>query len=99
MCPHVESDKKSAECRKWECSKQCKPLNELSVEEVRQALAKYDLGCTNGHYSKLVGSLPVDLKGRPIVCYSGNSCTSNLRILRAASTHFPCFEKVPGTCN
>ena len=73
--PHVESDKKSAECKKWECSKQCKPLNEfavvsivtfraafeLSVEGVRQALAKCDLGCPNGHYSKLVGSLPVDL--------------------------------------
>ena len=56
--PHVGSDKKSAECRKWECSKHCKPLNEfevvaivtfraafeLSVEEVRQALAKCDMG-------------------------------------------------------
>ena len=38
---------------------------ELSVEEVRQALAKCDMGCPNGHYSKLVGSLPVDLN---IVC-------------------------------
>ena len=102
--PHVESDKKSAECKKWECSKQCKPLNEfavvsivtfraafeLSVEGVRQALAKCDLGCPNGHYSKLVGSLPVDLKGHPIVCYSGNF---NLRILGAASTHFPVLRR------
>ena len=66
----VPHGKKSAVCKKWECSKQCKPLNEfevvsivtfraafeLSVEEVRQALAKCDLGCPNGHYSKLVGS-------------------------------------------
>ena len=66
---------------------------ELSVEEVRQALAKCDMGCPNGHYTKLVGSLPVDLKGHPIVCYLGNSCTSNLRILRAASTHFPVLRR------
>ena len=56
--------------KKWECSKQCKPLNEfevvaivtfraafeLSVEEVRQALAKCDMGCPNGHYTKLEGT-------------------------------------------
>ena len=102
--PHVE---KSAECNKWECSKHCKPLNEfevvsivtfraafeLSVEEVRQALAKCDMGCPNGHYTKLVGSLPVDLKGHPIVCYSDHWCTSNLRMLRAASTHFPVLRR------
>ena len=100
---HVESNKKSDVCKKWECSKQCefvvvsivtfRAAFELSVEEVRQALVKCDLGCPNGHYSKLVGSLPVDLKGHPIVCYLGNSCTSNLRILRAASTHFPVLRR------
>ena len=66
---------------------------ELSVEEVRQALANCDLGCPNGHYTKLVGSLPVYLKGHPIVCYSGDSCTSNLRILRAVSTHYPVLRR------
>ena len=105
--PHVEYDKKSAECNKWECSKHCKPLNEfevvsivtfraafeLSVEEVRQALAKCDMGCPNCHYTKLVGFLPVDLQGHPIVCYSDHWCTSNLRILRAASTHFPVLRR------
>ena len=39
---------------------------ELSVEEVRQALAKCDLGCPNGHYSKLVGVIPVALRVTPL---------------------------------
>ena len=39
------------------------------MEEVRQATAKCDLGCPNGHYTKVVDLLPVDLRGHPIVCY------------------------------
>ena len=103
-CAQDESDKK---CRKWECSAQCKPLTlfeddaivsfkasfSLPVEKVRQALAECDMGCPFGHYSKLVGSSPVDLRGHPIVCYNGELCTSVLRILRAASTHFPVLRK------
>ena len=87
-CAQDESDKK---CRKWECSTQCKPLTLfevdaiVSVEKVRQALAECDMGCPFGHYSKLVGSSPVDLRGHPIVCYNGELCTSVLRILRAAA--------------
>ena len=103
-CAQDESDKK---CRKWECSTQCKPLTlyevdaivsfkasfGLPVEKVRQALAECDMGCPFGHYSKLVGSSPVGLRGHPIVCYNGELCTSVLRILRAASTHFPVLRK------
>ncbi|CAI8022425.1 hypothetical protein GBAR_LOCUS13170, partial [Geodia barretti] len=101
------SDKGPAQSKMWECSKQCKPLSEFEVnaivcfrtafeqpvEKVRQALAECDMGCPYGHYTKLVGSLPVDLKGHPIVCYSGDYCTSTLRILRAASTHFPVLRR------
>ena len=48
-----------------------------------------------GHYSKLIGSSsPVDLRGHPIVCYNGELCASVLRILRAASTHFPVLRKL-----
>ena len=78
----AESDKKSADCKKWGCSKHCKPLKEseivamvtfkaafdLCVEEVRVALAKCDLGCSFGHYTKLVCDSVVDLKGHPIAC-------------------------------
>ena len=101
------SDDAPAQPRKWKCSKHCKPLGEfevkailcfradfdLSVEEVRQALAKCDMGFPNGHYIKVVGSLPLDLRGHPIVCYIDDSCTSTLKILRAASTHFPVLRK------
>ena len=102
--PSVDSD---SPCRKWQCHKECKPLSdsevdaildfrsclELSAEEAREALAKCDLGCSFLHSTKLVGSTPVSLKGHPIVCYTGDSCTSTLRILRAASTHFPVLRK------
>ena len=44
--------------------------------------------CPFGHYTKLGRDCVVDLKGHPIVCYTGDSCTSALRILRTASTHF-----------
>ena len=92
---------------KWECSNECKPISEcevdtilalkaafeLPVEEVRAALATCDYGCPYGHYAKLEGSMPVDCKYHPIVCYSGSECTSQLRILRAASTHFPVLRQ------
>ena len=77
---------------------------DLSVEEARQALAKCDYGCPYGHYTKCrefmlqdcidcVGFSTVELKGHPIVCHTGD-CSSTLRILRAASTHFPVLRKL-----
>ena len=90
--------------KKWKCCSECKSISEgevnailclkaafdLSVEEVRAALTTCDYGCPFGHYSKQVGSTSLDLKGHPIVCYSGSS---QLRILRAASTHFTVLRK------
>ena len=101
------SEEGPAQCKMWECSKQCEPLSDFEVkaivcfrtafeqpvEKVMQALAQCDMGCPYGHYSKLVGTEPVDLRGHPIVCYSGERCTSTLRILRAASTHFPLLRR------
>ena len=58
---------------------------ELSLEEVRKALAECDMGCPFGHYTKYVDS--------SVVCYTGDYCTSNFRILRAASTHFPVLRR------
>ena len=49
--------------------------------------------CPFGHYARLVGDSVIDLKGHPIVCYTGDSCTSTLRILRAASTHYPILRR------
>ena len=90
--------------KRWECSTECKPLTNTEVdailtlkeafngeiEEVRHALDTCDEGCPNGHYTKVIGLCPVALKGHPLVCCDvGGGCQSKLRILRAASTHFP----------
>ena len=61
---------------------------------MEEALAKCFFRLSFVHSTKLVGSTPVTLKGHPIVCHIGDSCTSTLRILRAASTHFPVLRKV-----
>ena len=88
-----KSDSVPKICKKWQSHKECKPLRvsevsgildlrsclELSVEEAREALAKCDLGCPSVHSTKLVGSTPVALKGHPIACYTGDSCTSTLK--------------------
>lgn len=98
------SGRKSAE---WEYSQHCKTLTDVeivaiftlraafegSIEEARQALAECDLGCPFGHYTKSEQDCVVDLKGHPIVCYTGDSCTSALMILRAASTHFAILRR------
>ena len=94
--------------KRWECSSECKPISkgevdailslkmafQLSVEKVRAALATCHYGCPYGHYTKLEGSTPVYRKGHPIICHSGSECSSQLRILRAASTHFPVLRNI-----
>ena len=90
--------------KRWECTSECKPLTDVEVdailslkesfngpvEEVRHALDVCDEGCPNGHYTKLISACPVALKGHPLVCSQlDGGCQSKLRILRAASTHFP----------
>ena len=93
--------------KKWECSSQCKIVTntevdcivsmkaafEMPLQIVRSMLASCDEGCPNGHYTKLIVSKPVHLKGHPIVCCNDGGCESRLRILRAASTHFPVLRK------
>ena len=58
-------------------------------------------GCPNGHYTKCreflladfvhcVGFSPVELKGHPIVCHTGDSCSSTmgcLHVLRKLLPH------------
>ena len=101
----ISSFPKSGKWKTWKCTKGCRPISdsevdailclksafELSIEELRAAC---DYGCPYGHYTKLVKSCPVDRKGHPIVCYCGSLCTSQLRILRAASTHFPVLRQL-----
>ena len=92
-----ETSKKS-EPKKWECSSECKLLTKTEVDAIiamKEAFAKpmqhlryacttFDDGCPNGHYTKIV-----DGTGHPIVCSNDGGCKSKLRILRAASVHYP----------
>ena len=58
-----------------------------------------DDGCPNEHFSKSVEASPnndiyldcyaVDREGHSLVCFNDSNCVSKLRILRAASTHYP----------
>ena len=61
-------------------------------------------GCPNLHFSKLtvlpnkddsdiVLESQIDRLGHPLVCHNDSGCKSILRIVRAASTHYPMLKK------
>ena len=60
--------------------------------KLQTALYACDGGCPNGHYTKAVrehaDSILVDLQGHTLTCFNEGGCCSQLRILRAASTHY-----------
>ena len=68
---------------------------------MRRSLHTCDDGCPNEHYSKPVvcaGFIsdnkfplftPIARQGHPLVCFNDGGCTSKLRILRSAATHYP----------
>ena len=65
-----------------------KPMHEL-----RNALDTCDNGCPNQHHTRVVGRGDlglgvIELQGHPLVCSNDGGCHSQLRILRAASTHY-----------
>ena len=105
---HTDNDKEGAQRTKWECCSECKPITDAEVDtiltlkaafekplqEVRHALDECDSGCPNGHYCKVIEFSSVGLKGHPLVCSSGSGgCQSQLRVLRAAATHFPVLRQ------
>ena len=52
------------------------------IDDFRQILQDVDSGCPHKHEA--------DKKGHPLICYEENSgCTCSLRLLRAASPHYP----------
>ena len=101
----IKTDSCKSGLKKWECSSECKPLTKTEVDaivEIKEAFVKpmqhlryacttFDGGCPNGHYTKVVDgdNSVVYCKGHPIVCSNDGGCKSKLRILRAASTHYP----------
>ena len=74
-----------------------------SIPALRKALSStYCEGCPNLHFSKpltlpsdddddsdLVLHRNIDLLGHPLVCHNDGGCKNILRIIRAASTHYP----------
>ena len=54
--------------------------------ELRQDLDMCDSGCPNKHYTRVDD---VKRQGHPLICSNDSGCSSKLRILRAASAHFP----------
>ena len=75
------------------------------MQELRKALDSCDQ-CPNNHYSKvlltsdqdpdsdIVHYTSVKYIGHNLVCYSDSGCDSKLRILRAASTHYPALRSL-----
>ena len=65
-----------------------KPMIELG-----QDLDMCDSGCPNQHYTRVetrrFEHYSVERQVHPLICSNDTGCSSKLRILRAASTHFP----------
>ena len=61
--------------------------------KLRQDLDMCDSGCPNQHYTRVESRsfehYSVECQGHTLVCSNDSGCSSKLRILRAASTHFP----------
>ena len=62
------------------------------INRVRETLKNLHMNCSHGHYVHLDGTdTIVEFQGHPLPCCFGG-CFSQLRILRAASVHFPCVR-------
>ena len=61
--------------------------------ELRHDLDMCDSGCPNQHYTRVetrrFEHYSVERQGHPLICSIDTGCSSKLRILRAASAHFP----------
>ena len=63
------------------------------MHQVRSTLDTCDDECPNQHYTRAIsrddlGWGVIQLQGHPLVCSNDGGCCSQLRILRAASTHY-----------
>ena len=72
---------------------------EKPCAEVKEQLQNIDIGCPHVHHLKLRGmdegleSTEITKADHPLPCASG-MCSSKLRILRAASVHYPTLHKL-----
>ena len=93
---------------RWKCCSECKLLTKAEVSatvelkdsfdkpmiELRQDLDMCDSGCPNKHYTRVDD---VKRQGLPLICSNDSGCSSKLRILRAASAHFPVLRTLQNT--
>ena len=105
-CIIAKQVKKESAWKQWQCTNECKgitPSEELSIvtfkqsfecpiQEVRRTLDTCD-ECPHTHYTKTSGGFAIERKGHPLICSIGTGCKSQLRILRAAATHYPLLRK------
>ena len=82
------------------CIIEFKSVFNESLQKIRKVLDECD-ECPNSKYAKVIivpANEPdsnvvhynsVELKGHSLICHIGSDCKSKLRILRAASTHYP----------
>ena len=68
------------------------------MSALRQDLDMCDSGCPNQHYTRVETRsfelYDIECQGHPLICSNDSGCSSKLRILRAASTHFPVLRKL-----
>ena len=105
-CIIAKQVKKESAWKQWQCTNECKGITpseelsivtfkqsfECSIQEVRRTLDKCD-ECPHTHYTKTSGGFAIERKGHPLICSIGTGCKSQLRILRAAATHYPLLRK------
>ena len=65
---------------------------ESCIQEVCHTLEKWD-ECPHTHYTETSEGFAIDRKGHPLICSIGTGHKSQLRILRAAATHYPLLGK------
>ena len=99
-----DRDKDTMRPLKWKCTNECRKLTseevelvvrtkslfQMSIEDLRAGLDGLDSGCGHVHYDvtlKLHSGF-IDQLGHPIYCELPE-CSSPLRIIRAATPHFP----------
>ena len=99
-----DRDKDTMRPLKWKCTNECRKLTseevalvlrtkslfQLSIEDLRAGLDGLDSGCSHVHTDITLKSHSgfIDQLGHPIYCELPE-CSSPLRIIRAATPHFP----------
>ena len=99
-----DRDKDTMRPLKWKCTNECRKLTseevalvlrtkslfQLSIEDLRAGLDGLDSGCSHVHTDITLKSHSgfIDQLGHPICCELPE-CSSPLRVIRAATPHFP----------